>query len=154
MSKSIEELRLSPVAEHAARILLNACPDVIFLSGRRDIEAQASAMASNVVLNRHWIADTYVDTHEARELQAWVDAHPHADKDELAAGFVAVMTPWTDEQRAKVSKHFSGDAFDVRVIQDPGRAVVVKANIRALPGLTKFLDHEGGEARWHAQFAH
>jgi len=29
----------------------------------------------------------------------------------------------------------------------------IKATIRKLPGLGKFLDHEGGLVRWHVQMA-
>ena len=51
-----------------------------------------------------------------------------------------------------MSKHFSGEAFDVQPV--PGsKGEAIKAAIRKLPGLVKFLEAEGGLVRWHAQFA-
>jgi len=144
---------LSPRARAAAECLRALHPTVVFTSGRRDIEGQAGAMASNVVRNRHWIFQTYVATPERNALQGWIDRHPEADTEaEIAAGLAGVMKGWTDAQKATVSKHFSGDAFDVQPVKGPA-GEAIKASIRALPGLTKFLDMEGGLVRWHAQFA-
>lgn len=144
---------LSPRARAAAETLRAKHPEVVFTSGRRGVADQARAMAANLVANRKWIVQTYMDTAEARALQAWVDRNPNARaRDQLAAGLAGIMTSWSDLQRAHVSKHFSGDAFDVQPI-DGAAGEAIKASIRALPGLVKFLDHEGGLIRWHAQFA-
>lgn len=143
---TIEELNLEPTAATAAAALLAAHPGVVFTSGRRGVAEQASAMASNIVRNRQWIAETYVSTAQSIALQRWVDAHPNSTGQSLIDDLARLMTPWTDAQKAALSKHFSGQAFDVQPGSCPEEA------IRALPGLTKFLTVEGGLVRWHAQF--
>jgi hypothetical protein len=50
----------------------------------------------------------------------------------------------------KISRHSTGRAFDIRPVTE--NAAAIEADIRALPGLQKFLDREGGHVRWHAQF--
>jgi hypothetical protein len=50
----------------------------------------------------------------------------------------------------KISRHLTGRAFDVRPVMQNAEAI--KADIRALPGLNKFLEKEAGHVRWHAQF--
>lgn len=149
----IDALNLAPRAHAAALLLLAAHPEVVFTSGRRDLAGQASAMASNVIRNPHWIFQTYKPTAERNALQAWVDAHfEAATQAGIAAGLLSVMSAWTDGQLARVSKHLSGLAFDVQpVVGAAGEAI--KATIRSLPGLVEFLEVEGGLIRWHAQFA-
>jgi hypothetical protein len=90
-------------------------------------------MASNIVSSndRNWIKDTYK---AATALQSWVD----------------VLDAMSDQDKGKVSKHLSGDAFDVQPQAKDG--ATIKGDIKKLPGLTKFLDREGGLERWHAQF--
>lgn len=147
------ELRCAGAAQHAAELLEQRFPGVVFTSGRRGVLDQARAMAQNVGANRKWIAQTYMGTAESRVLQAWVDAHPEAETaQEIAGGFAGVMVHWTDEQKARLSKHFSGEAWDVQPVGG-AQGVAIKATIRALPGLQKFLEKEGGLVRWHAQFA-
>lgn len=148
----IAALSLSPVAAQAASILLIECPTVIFTSGRRGVADQARAMAQNVTRNRQWIHQTYVDTPEARQLQALVNNSPAATPANLQVSFTIAMNRWTDAQRAHISKHFSGDAFDVQPVSGPA-GDAIKSAIRKLPGLVKFLEEEGGLIRWHAQFA-
>jgi hypothetical protein len=149
----IDALNLAPVARAAAIALRGKHPGVKFTSGRRAVADQARAMAQNVIKNRKWIAQTYVSTAESRELQAEVDKFgPHATVEAIAGALEALMEDWTDAQKGRVSKHFSGEAFDVQPI--PGaKGEAIKAAIRKLPGLTKFLESEGGLIRWHAQFA-
>ena len=148
-----EQLGLAPNALAAARALQTAHPNVVFTSGRRTVDQQASAMASDIVANRKWISETYVATPQRTQLQAWVDANPSArTQAAIAQGLAAIMSAWTDAEKGAVSKHFSGEAFDVQPVPGPpGEAIV--ATIKALPGLTKFLTLEGGLVRWHAQFA-
>jgi len=56
----------------------------------------------------------------------------------------------SESDLVKISKHLIGMAFDVQpVIID---AAAIKESIRQLPRLHKFLDKEGGQIRWHAQF--
>jgi hypothetical protein len=125
-------------------------PEVRFTSGRRTVRDQARAMAANVVKNRQWIAETYRSPSERDELQTWVDDHPEATRDQIAAGLEGIVRGWSDRRKARLSKHFSGEAFDVQ--PQAHDAARIKDDIRSLPGLTKFLDTEGGLVRWHAQF--
>jgi hypothetical protein len=150
---TFDQLNLAEPALSAARALQAAHPDVVFTSGRRGVPDQARAMAQNVMRNRKWIARTYVATPSSRALQAWVDGHPLANQVQVEGGLAAIMASWSDAQKAQLSAHFSGHAFDVQPLPDGPRAEAVKAAIRALPGLTKFLESEGGLVRWHAQFA-
>jgi hypothetical protein len=107
-------------------------------------------MAYNIVKtgNRQWIAGTYK---AAAKLQQWVDAHPNAKTiDEIAAGLQATMETMPEVELLKVSKHLTGKAFDIRPVA--ANAEPIKTFIRTLPGLSTFLDKEGGATRWHAQF--
>jgi hypothetical protein len=144
-------LRLGDVAARAARVLLAAYPAVVFTSGLRDKAAQARAMASNVVKNRQWIVQTYRDTAAARACQTWVDDHAEATTQAaIGAGLLGVLDVLTEAEVGRLSKHLSGAAFDVQpVTKDPD---AIKQAIRGLPGVTKFLEREGGLVRWHAEF--
>ncbi len=147
----IEALRLGEVAASAARALRAAFPSVVFTSGLRDKAAQARAMASNVVKQRQWIVQTYRDTSAARACQKWVDDHPEATTQAaIGAGLLAVLDALTEVEVGRLSKHLSGAAFDVQPVSKDGDAI--KQAIRALPGVTKFLEREGGLVRWHAEF--
>ena len=68
----------------------------------------------------------------------------------IAAGLVSVFDRATDAELGKLSKHLSGDAFDVQPVDKDAESI--KKTIRGLPGLGKFLDVEGGLVRWHVQF--
>jgi hypothetical protein len=147
---TIEELNLEPVTEQAARLLLQKHPNIQFTSGRRDVPQQAHAMASNIVsLNdRLWIGTTYL---AGAKLQQWVDDHPSAvTVDQITAGLQETMNAMPEVELLKISRHLTGRAFDIRPVTQDAEAI--KADIRALPGLQKFLEKEGGHIRWHAQF--
>jgi hypothetical protein len=147
----IEALDLGDTARKAAYELKKKYPTVSFTSGRRDKDQQASAMAENVVLSRTWIQDTYAKSVARDACQKWVDDNKDKKtKNEITAGLKAVLDGLTDAQLALLSKHLSGEAFDVQPV-DEG-ADDIKATIKALPGLSKFLEKEGGLVRWHAQF--
>ncbi len=147
----IEALNLSPTARRAAYALKKAHPTVTFTSGRRNKEDQARAMASNVVHSRTWIQDTYLSSTVSTACQKWVDTHKDAKtQDDIAAGLLSVLNDAKDEDLAKLSKHLSGDAFDVQPVET--NADAIKKTIRGLDGLDKFLEKEGGLVRWHAQF--
>jgi hypothetical protein len=107
-------------------------------------------MASNIVSsnNRKWIEDTYSS---ADALQKWVDDNPEAvTVADLTAGLSETMDAMAEGDLRKISKHLTGEAFDVQPQEKDADAI--KADIKALPGLTKFLEKEGGLVRWHAQF--
>lgn len=149
----IEALDLSDKAKKAAYRLKAKFSTIVFTSGRRDKAAQARAMASNVVLNRKWIKQTYHSSEAIKACQKWVDEHPEKKtKTEIAAGLKSVFDGLTDKELAKVSKHLSGDAFDVQPVTKDDKEI--KKMLRELTKETggKFLDKEGGLVRWHAQF--
>src|SRR5262245_53695568 len=147
----IEALNLADVARKAAYQLKKARPSITFTSGRRTKEEQARAMASNVVENRKWIEQTYASSPLRTKCQKWVDDNPDKKTQaEVADGLLSVFNEATDAELGKFSKHLSGEAFDVQPVDKDADAI--KETIRALLGLTKFLDKEGGLVRWHAQF--
>lgn len=151
LDPEIEALNLRGNARTAAYALKRAHPSVKFTSGRRDKADQARAMASNVVSNRKWIAETYRLTPVSQACQKWVDDNPlKKTQAEIAEGLLSVFNAVSEVELAKISKHLSGDAFDVQPVDAGGDAI--KQTIRGLPGLEKFLDKEGGLVRWHAQF--
>ena len=151
LDPEIEALDLALTAKIAAYALKQAHPSVMFTSGRRNKRDQARAMSENVILNRNWIEQTYARTLASDNCQRWVDDNPDkTTQQEIEAGLASVIDALPDAELARLSKHLSGDAFDVQpVIED---AEKIKATIRSLPGLKVFLDMEGGLVRWHAQF--
>lgn len=147
------DLNLRGAAKAGAFALEAQFPGIVFTSGRREVADQARAMTGNIILNRRWIAETYTNTAESRQLQAWVTAHPNVrGREDLAKGLAAIMADWSDDARARLSRHFSADAFDVQPVLEGPRARAIPAAIRKLGGLDKFLEREGGLLRWHAQF--
>lgn len=151
IDREIEALDLSVVARIAAYELKKKHPSVQFTSGRRDKQEQANAMAANVVLNRSWIQQTYAHSAARDACQKWVDDNKdQRTTDQIATGLRKVLDGLTDAQLARLSKHLSGDAFDVQPVEKD--AIAIKNTIRGLPGLDKFLEKEGGLVRWHAQF--
>ena len=142
---------MSAVAKKAAYELKKKHPSVKFTSGRRDKLEQAHAMATNVVLKRNWIENTYVHSAARDACQKWVDENKDKKTtDSIAAGLKKVLDGLTDAQLARLSKHLSGDAFDVQPVKK--HASEIKKTIRGLPGLGRFLEQEDGLVRWHAQF--
>lgn len=148
---AIEALDLAGTARTAAYALKKEHPTVTFTSGRRDKADQARAMADNVALNRTWIEETYAKSKARDACQKWVN--DNADKKtaaDIEAGLLGVLNGLTDSELAQLSKHLSGEAFDVQPVTiDAGK---IKTTIKGLPGVKKFLDTEGGLVRWHAQF--
>ena len=151
---TIEELKLAPEAERAARLLKRQFPSVVFTSGRRGLKEQAHAMASNIFAlgNRKWIAQTYLPSEASRKLQVWVDAHPLATSVEaIAAGLLSTLQAMTPEIAGQISKHLSGLAFDVEPVA-VAEGSRIKEALKSLPGVVRFLEREGGLVRWHVQF--
>lgn len=147
----IEALQLAPFARAAAYALKRLHPSVTFTSGRRSKQDQARAMASNVAQNRRWIVQTYLASPLCSKCQDWVDAHPErTSRQEIQAGLLSVLDRASDAELARFSYHLGGMAFDIQPVSVD--ADKIKATIRQLPGLDKFLDTEGGLVRWHAQF--
>jgi hypothetical protein len=148
---AIENLNLADVARKAAYQLKKAHPSVVFTSGRRSKEDQARAMASNVVQNRKWIEQTYVLSDLRVKCQQWIDNNPNKKtQKEIAEGLIGVLSTASTADLGKLSKHLSGEAFDVQPVAQNAEAI--KKTIRELAGVSKFLDKEGGLVRWHVQF--
>jgi len=148
----IDDLDLVDYANEAAEKLQADYPSVVFTSGRRSVREQADAMAGNIVQNRKWIEQTYLKSDERDSLQKWVDEHPEATTSTaIADGLFAIMDGWSDGQKANLSRHFSGQAFDVRPVAG-NSGDEIKAAIKKLPRLRKFLEKEGGLTIWHADF--
>jgi hypothetical protein len=113
---AVDTLDLQPKAKKVANKLKTTYTDISFTSGKRDeTEEQASAMAGDVVSNRNWITETYVDKTLSKALQTWLDDNPKAKtKDEIAAGLKGVMDGWTEKEKGRLSAHFTGEAFDIK----------------------------------------
>ena len=151
MDPMIEKLSLRSIARMAAYELKRLHPGIVFTSGRRDKSAQARAMAENSVGNPSWISQTYAHNKSSQACQQWVLSNPQATTvPAIAAGLLSTMNALTDTELGQMSRHLSGDAFDIQPIE-PDNANI-KTTIRALPGLRIFLDREGGLVRWHAEF--
>ncbi|MBI4220678.1 MAG: DUF4157 domain-containing protein [Chloroflexi bacterium] len=149
----IDALDLADVAEKAAIELRGKQPTVTFTSGNRTLSEQASAMAENIVASndRNWITATYSDTSSRTALQKWLDDNPTViDKAGIASGLEGVLNGLTATQQGYISKHLTGEAFDVQ--PETANADAIKNDIKSLTGIKKFLDTEGGLVRWHAQF--
>lgn len=152
MTEQIERLALRGFALRGALALLAKHPDVIFTSGRRTLNEQARAMAGNVVINRRFIAETYLPCKVALACQEWVDANPFMTTGPaITVGLKNTMARFGVDELNRLSKHLSGDAFDVLPVTTAD-GDDIKATIRGLEGLDKFLEREGGLVRWHAQF--
>src|SRR5262249_23488053 len=87
----------------------------------------------------------------SRNCQQWVDAHSQATSaDQIAAGLLETMNALTDTEIGQLSRHLSGDAFDVQPIIPDSDGII--ETIRDLPGLRQFLEREGHLICWHAEF--
>jgi hypothetical protein len=147
----IEALNLTGNAKKGAYALKKAHPSVTFTSGFRTKDDQASAMAQNVVKKRSWIGGTYYPTKVSAACQKWVDDNPEkTTQDEIAEGLLSVLNEFTEAQLAGLSKHLSGEAFDVQPVDTDADAI--KKTINGLDKLHRFLEKEDGLVRWHAQF--
>src|SRR5262245_35463285 len=120
----IEELELNDTAKQAAYQLKAKYPGISFTSGRRAKADQARAMASNVVKNRKWIVQTYKPTPISAACQSWVDQNPQAtSQTDIAAGLLTVLNGFNDPDLRRLSKHLSGDAFDVQPVTANAEAI-------------------------------
>src|SRR5262249_4203593 len=114
LDAEIEDLELGARARRAAYALKKAHPSITFTSGRRGKQEQAAAMAANVVENRRWIEQTYAASAIRTRCQDWIDGHPDAKSaDDIADGLRSVLDAATDKELAYLSRHLSGDAFDI-----------------------------------------
>ena len=101
--------------------------------------------------SQRWISQIYAPNKASQACQQWVLGNPQATTAQaIAAGLLGTMNALTDTELGQMSRHLSGDAFDIQPLE-PDNAGIKEA-IRALPGLRLFLDREGGLVRWHAEF--
>ncbi|MGH8761011.1 MAG: hypothetical protein ACREVW_16135, partial [Burkholderiales bacterium] len=123
---------MNELPRKAAYALKQRFPNIVFTSGRRNRVDQARAMASNVAFNRKWISQTYSPSPASQACQKWVDDHLEAvTKEAIADGLFSVLNGFADVDLRRLSKHLSGDAFDVQpVVQN---AEAIKDFIRHLP---------------------
>jgi hypothetical protein len=147
-NSSVSGLKLQGNAQKAASELQEKCPKIVFTSGRRDLSEQAHAMASNVVGHPDWIAKTYKASKASKCCQEWVNQNPKGSKKDIAAGLLEVLRGLGDADKARISKHLGGQAFDIA--PNSADISIVKEVVKKFKG--KFLDHEGKLCRWHAQF--
>ena len=157
MNLTIPGLGLNATAHAAAHELYRQCPWVQFTSGRRSLAEQARAMACNAAVRRDFIARTYI--HGGEELQLVVNHHPEWETvEQLEHGLFAYMhDKMLPDRLSLLSRHMSGDAFDVLPLLGGSPVEREQAShtmhvIDRLPGLDKFLTHEAGLPRWHVQF--
>jgi hypothetical protein len=151
-TQKIDSLSLSPKAKKGAELLLKEYSDIVFTSGRRDLAGQARAMAGNVVKKRDWIEKTYKSNDASKACQKWVDDHPEAKtQKEIAAGLLETLKA-LGPKAGQMSRHLSGDAFDIQPVKDKDKAEAIKKSIKELPDMKQFLDKEGGLEIWHVGF--
>ena len=107
-------------------------------------------MAGNVVKTRDYIKKTYTSSDASKACQKWVDDHPEAkSQKDIAAGLLTTLKG-LGSKAGQISKHLTGDAFDVQPVTKDADAI--KKAIKDLAGLDKFLEKEAGLTIWHAQF--
>lgn len=157
---TIPELNLSPAALSAAQALAAACPGVQFTSGRRSLISQARAMSQSIAAeiakngSRRWIAETYLPSPVCSECQAWMDENLWAKQaPEIAQGLNNIFVRMPIAEVSRISKHLSGDAFDVQPVDGPAGDAIKAAltKIAAETPGSRFLQREGGLTRWHFQ---
>lgn len=149
---TLDWLHLAPTMHDCAAALQAAHPTVTYLSGRRDLEAQAHAMACNVVTDRQFIYRTYK---HAAVLQSAVDLHPEAKTvAQLTDVLHDALLALNSVELAQVSDHLTGDAVDLLPMEDAdghltpeGQAVV--GWIHSCASTTWFTTREAGLVRWH-----
>jgi hypothetical protein len=144
------ELGLVGAALQAALDFEATFPSASFTSGRRSLEDQARAMAQNVWLNEKWIAQTYLQSPASTACQLWVDdVTKPVTAEQIEVGLLSVLEQFNPMQLAHLSKHLSGEAFDVQPCDDNAQKIWLYVRAARLGG--KFLEKEGGLTRWHLQ---
>lgn len=137
-------------ARRVATELLELFPGAKITSARRSVQGQALSMARNVVRNRQWIAETYVKPlcRAARLCHELAQEHPEATVGELAWVFTNAISGLPASEQRKLSKHLTGEAFDVL----PGsKEMELALHDFAKREGGRFLTREGGLDIWHWQ---
>lgn len=161
---TIQELRLSPTAEQAARFVLKLHPEVVFTSGRRDLSDQARVMAQNAVtFGASWLDDTYKNKRIVTHLMTYMEEHPERCRDAKVLGhhFYEELQEHFAGEFTKFP-HLRGDAFDIRYprlkngLYDKPSGDRLMATLRSLPEhgipVEWVTDREGKLTVIHIQF--
>lgn len=164
---TIQELRLSHIAERAARLVLERHPEVVFTSGRRDLMDQARAMAQNAVtFGATWLDDTYKNKRIVHHLMTYMEENPDHCRDAKILGhhFYEQLQEHFAGDLMKFP-HVRGNAFDIAwprlangLINRPDGERICRT-IELLPieydiPLDLLLRKEGRLDVIHAQFTH
>ncbi len=150
--KTIEELELDPIMKSRAEELRARCPWVVYTSGRRDVDAQARAMAQNHVADpQTYLAKTYKNGKVF--LAAIVELAP-VDQRSVVKVAAAIRSVFEEQPDVLVWKHKDGTCVDIQPLEDAfgeptekGRAVV--SFIQNCADTVLFIRREGGLRRWH-----
>lgn len=161
---TIQEMRLSPLAEQAAQFVLKRHPEAWFTSGRRDLMDQARAMAQNAVtFGATWLDDTYKNKRIVHHLMTYMEENPEHCRDAKVLGhhFYEELQEHFAGEYAKFP-HLRGDAFDIRYprlkngLYDRPSGDRIMATLRSLPehgiAIDWVTDREGKLTVIHAQF--
>jgi hypothetical protein len=145
------ELQLSDPAASVAEEFESLFPGVSFTSGLRTVAKQAADMATNVMLNTSWIAQTYATSRAASACQQWIDgATQPMTLAQCTAGLQSVLGAFTPQDLTHLSSHLSGQAFDVLPSSCNSEAQAWLRDRAAEMG-GKFLTVEGNLVRFHFQ---
>jgi hypothetical protein len=113
---NIGQLSLAPLAQTGAMQLATMFPEVVFTSGRRSIEKQASVMAFNTMKNRQFIEQTYID---GEHLQRVVNKLAgDCTRQAMEATLYDALMQLDTNALMRVTRHLTGDAFDIQPIVD------------------------------------
>lgn len=149
---TIDAMALHPVMEQACRQFEWVFPHVQWLSGKRDRQSQARAMAPHVIKDRKWIVKTYL---RAAQLQTAVDVHPEVQTvEQVSALLFDTMLGMSDEELVKVSDHMIGLAVDMApmIFGDGDPTPTGQEALKWMhdyPYTKKVLTREGGRIVWH-----
>ena len=164
---TLAAMDLAPNARRGAELTQAHFPWMVFTSGRRDPLNQARVMATNLAKDRAWMQVTYRPGPHLTVLQDWLDANPdQRTAEQLGQGLYGIMLAMDPAMLRRLSRHFTGDAWDAQwprtsgpegawVYNDP-LGFEVRDFILALPvelGVEKVLTKEGTLKVLHAQFA-
>jgi hypothetical protein len=159
MSSDIISSLNSPAKEYAERA---AAEGLTLTSGRRDLKAQAHAMATNVAKSitkdgdYDWVEETYVHRAAEEACQKWIDEHHEeaADVEQCAEGLYSVLSNLSDDDLGHLSYHLSGNAFDCHPDGSDEHKKFLEdlvAEAKEDGRDAKLLTHEGRLTVWHFQ---
>lgn len=152
MLNGLETLDLDPIMKSRAGELLARCPWVRYTSGRRDLTAQARAMAQNHVADpQTYLTKTY--RNGKIFLAAIVEMAP-VDQRSVEKVAAAIRGVLVEQPEALVWKHREGTCVDIQPLEDAFGDPTIKGQevirfIQHCPDTVLFIMREGGLRRWH-----